>query len=100
MTYYAGAQFSWLERLPVTQEAAGSSPVAPAILLSSVASDWFRGLLDLSTTIDEVDDWDFGVVATLLPGAVVSSGSELSNGCSYLFYNSDELSRHLLGQLA
>ena len=22
--------FSWLERLPVTQEAAGSSPVAPA----------------------------------------------------------------------
>jgi hypothetical protein len=27
---YAGAWFSWLERLPVTQEAAGSSPVAPA----------------------------------------------------------------------
>ena len=27
---YAGAQFSWLERLPVTQEAAGSSPVASA----------------------------------------------------------------------
>ena len=25
-----GAQFSWLERLPVSQEAAGSSPVAPA----------------------------------------------------------------------
>ena len=29
---YAGAWFSWLERLPVTQEAAGSSPVAPAKL--------------------------------------------------------------------
>ena len=29
---FAGAEFSWLERLPVTQEAAGSSPVAPAIL--------------------------------------------------------------------
>ena len=28
--YMRGAQFSWLERLPVTQEAAGSSPVAPA----------------------------------------------------------------------
>ncbi len=25
-----GAQFSWLERLPLTQEVAGSSPVAPA----------------------------------------------------------------------
>ena len=27
---HAGVEFSWLERLPVTQEAAGSSPVAPA----------------------------------------------------------------------
>jgi hypothetical protein len=27
----AGAWFSWLEPLPITQEAAGSSPVAPAI---------------------------------------------------------------------
>jgi hypothetical protein len=27
-----GAWFSWLERLPVTQEAADSSPVAPASL--------------------------------------------------------------------
>ena len=27
-----GLQFSWLERLPVTQEVAGSSPVNPAIL--------------------------------------------------------------------
>ena len=26
----AGGEFSWLERLPVTQEVAGSSPVAPA----------------------------------------------------------------------
>jgi hypothetical protein len=26
----SGAQFSWLERLPVTQEVEGSSPVAPA----------------------------------------------------------------------
>src|SRR2546425_909724 len=26
-------KFRWLERLPVTQEAAGSSPVAPAILI-------------------------------------------------------------------
>jgi hypothetical protein len=25
-----GSSFSWLERLPVTQEVAGSSPVAPA----------------------------------------------------------------------
>ena len=25
-----GARFSWLERLPVTQDAADSSPVAPA----------------------------------------------------------------------
>ena len=30
--YKAGTWFSWLERLPVAQEAAGSSPVAPAIL--------------------------------------------------------------------
>jgi hypothetical protein len=27
---FAGALLSWLERLPVTQEVAGSSPVAPA----------------------------------------------------------------------
>ena len=27
---FCGALFSWLERLPVTQEVAGSSPVAPA----------------------------------------------------------------------
>ncbi len=27
---FAGAYFSWLERLPVTQEVAGSRPVAPA----------------------------------------------------------------------
>jgi hypothetical protein len=32
---HAGALFSWLERLPVTQEAAGSSPVAPAILIGT-----------------------------------------------------------------
>ena len=30
---FAGAWFSWLERLPVAQEAAGSSPVAPAKFL-------------------------------------------------------------------
>ena len=29
---FVGAKFSWLERLPVTQEVAGSSPVAPANL--------------------------------------------------------------------
>jgi hypothetical protein len=28
---FAGAWFIWIERLPVTQEVAGSSPVAPAI---------------------------------------------------------------------
>src|SRR5216683_2603372 len=32
---FAGPWFSWLERLPVTQEVAGSSPVAPAIYLSA-----------------------------------------------------------------
>jgi hypothetical protein len=29
---FAGAEFSWLDLLPVTQEVAGSSPVAPADL--------------------------------------------------------------------
>ena len=29
---FAGAEFSWLERLLVSQEVAGSSPVAPANL--------------------------------------------------------------------
>jgi hypothetical protein len=32
---FAGAYFSWLERLPGTQEAAGSSPVAPARISKS-----------------------------------------------------------------
>jgi hypothetical protein len=32
----AGTCFSWLERLPVMQEAAGSSPVAPAIFNRAV----------------------------------------------------------------
>ena len=31
--FKAGAKFSWLERLPVTQESAGSSTVAPAMLV-------------------------------------------------------------------
>jgi hypothetical protein len=31
----------WLERLPVTQEAAGSSPVAPAILIG-ILDIWSR----------------------------------------------------------
>jgi hypothetical protein len=31
--------FLWLQRLPVTQEAAGSSPVAPAILRAEYL-DW------------------------------------------------------------
>ena len=33
-TKAAGAWFSWLERLPVTQEVAGSSPVASATSLT------------------------------------------------------------------
>ena len=32
------SKFTWLEHLPVTQEAAASSPVAPATITSSSAS--------------------------------------------------------------
>ena len=32
-THHWGCSSVWLERLPVTQEAAGSSPVTPAITL-------------------------------------------------------------------
>ena len=36
------SEFSWLEPLPVTQEAAGSSSVAPAILIGTrdISSHW------------------------------------------------------------
>jgi hypothetical protein len=57
-------------------------------------------LRDLSNTVDEVWGWDLSVIAEYRPETVVSSGSELSNGCSYLFHNSDELPRDLLRQLA
>ena len=38
-----GAWFSWLERLPVTQEAADSSLVAPASAHASLDCSTFRG---------------------------------------------------------
>ena len=38
---FAGAELNWLERWPVTPEVAGSSPVAPAILLACI----FRAFL-------------------------------------------------------
>jgi hypothetical protein len=36
----SGAQFSWLERLPVTQEVVGASPVAPAKFRKSYDYFW------------------------------------------------------------
>ena len=42
LTFNAGAYFSWLEHLPVTQEAAGSSPVAPARTIQGLQRLYLR----------------------------------------------------------